>query len=111
MTLSIYNTPNFLPFGTVFVSSGTSVSMSANFTTTESKEAESCMVYNAGTSTAFVAFADGPVNAVVPTSTESSNSTPVASGAIVVLKKQKNSNTVSSINGLGNVYFTAGEGT
>ena len=70
------------------------------------------MVYNSGTSTSFVAFGDGSATAVVPTSTESLNSTPIGGGAIMVLKKTKNYNTAAAINASGSstVYFTAGEG-
>lgn len=111
MTLSIYNTYNFLPFGTLAVSSVSGSSTSGTFTMAKSILAESVMVYNSGTTTSFVAFGDGSAQAFVPTS-ETLNATPVGGGAIMVLKKTKNFNSVASINGSGSgtVYFTAGEG-
>jgi hypothetical protein len=111
VTLTVYNTPNFQPFGTLVVASNSGGSTSGVFTTSKSIMAESCMVYNSGTSTSFVTFGDGSATASVPT-TETQNATPVGGGAIMVLKKIKNYNSVAAINGAGSstVYFTAGEG-
>ncbi len=111
MTLSIYNTYNFLPFGTLAVASTSGGSTTGTFTTAKSIMAESCMVYNSGTSTSFVAFGDGSATAHVPT-TETQDATPIGAGAIMVLKKNKGYNSVAAINGAGTgtLYFTAGEG-
>lgn len=111
MTLSIYNTYNFLPFGTIAVSSVSGSSTQGTFTMAKSIMAESVMVYNSGTSTSFVAFGDGSAQAAVP-ATETLNATPIGAGAIMVLKKTKNFNSVAAINGSGSstLYFTAGEG-
>jgi len=111
VTLSIYNTYNFLPFGTLTVASNSGGSTTGTFTTNKSIMAESCMVYNSGTSTSFVAFGDGDATAHVPV-TETQDATPVGGGAIMVLKKNKGFNSVAAINGSGasTLYFTAGEG-
>lgn len=108
--LSYVNVYNFLPRGTIAVDA-TSASATGTFTTSKSVLAESAMVYNSGTDVCFVAFGDGSATAFVPT-TETQNATPVAGGAIMVLKKEKNANKVAAIykTYAGTVYFTAGEG-
>lgn len=112
MTLSIYNTYNFLSYGTVSVTSTSGTSTSATFTTAKSVGAESVLVDNSGTSISFVTFGDGSATASVASGTETQNAIPIPGGAIMVLKKPKNFNTVAATNSAGSstVYFTAGEG-
>lgn len=101
---------NFNANGTLAVTSST-VSALGNFITAQSIAADSCMVYNAGSNVAFVAFGKTSVTASVPT-TEKSNATPVAAGAIMVLTKGVGNDAVATITSTqsGTMYFTAGQG-
>lgn len=110
MTLSLVPAYNFKPFGTVAVLASNS-STDATFTTSKSIGAESVMVDNSGTQLCFVAFGTDSATAAAPT-TETQNATPVAGGAIMVLRKGAGANKVAAItaSGASTVYFTAGEG-
>ena len=104
----------FSPYGTLAVAASNS-SAHASFTTALSLGANRVMVQNECTVTAYVAFGQaalGTVTAAAPSGTESSNSTPVLAGAIMILTKGAENDTVAVIlpSSTGNVYFTAGEG-
>lgn len=102
---------NFSPYGSLVIA-GTTASASATFTTTASANASSVMVYNSGTTTAYLAFGKTSATAVVAGSTETQNAYFVAPGAIVVFTKGNNNDTVAVIygSGSGNVLISAGEG-
>ncbi len=114
----IGNDPNvfaaFSPYGTVVIAA-TAASGHASFTSALAMSANNVMVSNQTTGTVFVAFGSsslGTTAAAAPTGTESSNSTPVLAGAIMVLTKGAENDTVAVIapSANGSVYFTAGEG-
>jgi hypothetical protein len=105
------STPNFNPLETIPLNSSTS-SLSVNFNLPQSGEAPDVMISNAGSNTAFVAFATTTATAVVPSTTGTLGATPVLSGAIMILAKGQANFSCAAITSTGTsqLYFTAGQG-
>ena len=105
---------NFFTFGTIAVAA-TSTSVSGAFTSANSINAPSVMVYNPSANVVFVAFGistSGGATAVAATGTESANAIPIPPGAIMVFTKNNGYDTMAAIAPSANttVYFSAGIG-